>query len=48
MDAFDPQRNEGTYKVTDDQVVEVLHRTKRQAIGGYCGLTGVCGERHPS
>lgn len=36
-------RNEGTYKVTDDQVVEVLNRTKRQAIGGYCGLTGVCG-----
>lgn len=36
-------RNEGTYKVTDDQILEVLNRTKRQAIGGYCGLTGVCG-----
>ncbi|WP_242833761.1 DUF5714 domain-containing protein [Desulfosporosinus sp. OT] len=36
-------RNEGSYTVTDDQVVEVLNRTKRQAIGGYCGLTGVCG-----
>ncbi|AHF07218.1 hypothetical protein DESME_09340 [Desulfitobacterium metallireducens DSM 15288] len=36
-------KNEGTLKVTDDQIVEVLNRTKRQAIGGYCGLTGVCG-----
>ncbi|ODA39671.1 Methyltransferase [Desulfosporosinus sp. BG] len=36
-------RNEGSYTVTDDQVVEVLNRTKQQAIGGYCGLTGVCG-----
>lgn len=36
-------KNEGTLKVTDEQIVEVLNRTKRQAIGGYCGLTGVCG-----
>jgi len=36
-------KNEGTIKVTDVQVVEVLNRTKKQAIGGYCGLTGVCG-----
>lgn len=36
-------KNEGTLKVTDKQIVEVLNRTKRQAIGGYCGLTGVCG-----
>lgn len=36
-------KNEGTAKVTDEQIVEALNRTKRQAIGGYCGLTGVCG-----
>lgn len=36
-------RNEGTSKVTDEQIVEAMNRTKRQAIGGYCGLTGVCG-----
>lgn len=36
-------KNEGTIKVTDEQIVEALSRTKRQAIGGYCGLTGVCG-----
>lgn len=36
-------RNEGSITVTNDQVLEVLNRTARQAIGGYCGLTGVCG-----
>ncbi len=36
-------KNEGTAQVTDEQVIEVLNRTKKQAIGGYCGLTGVCG-----
>nr|WP_282432972.1 DUF5714 domain-containing protein [Desulfosporosinus sp. Sb-LF] len=36
-------KNEGTAKVTDEQIVEALNRTNRQAIGGYCGLTGVCG-----
>jgi hypothetical protein len=36
-------RNEGTLKITGDQIREALQRTKRQAIGGYCGLTGVCG-----
>jgi len=36
-------KNEGTLKITDDQISEALQRTKRQAIGGYCGLTGVCG-----
>ena len=36
-------KNEGTAKVTEEQVVDVLNRTKKQAIGGYCGLTGVCG-----
>jgi len=36
-------RNEGSITVTDDQIREVLNRTARQAVGGYCGLTGVCG-----
>lgn len=36
-------KNNGSVKVTDEQIVEALIRTKRQAIGGYCGLTGVCG-----
>ncbi|HHU32689.1 MAG TPA: hypothetical protein GXZ50_08525 [Clostridia bacterium] len=36
-------RNEGTIKVTNRQIIEAMNRTKRQAIGGYCGLTGVCG-----
>ncbi|KAF1085501.1 hypothetical protein SPSYN_01643 [Sporotomaculum syntrophicum] len=36
-------KNEGMLKITSDQIHEVLNRTRRQAIGGYCGLTGVCG-----
>nr|WP_269819758.1 DUF5714 domain-containing protein [Clostridium carboxidivorans] len=36
-------KNNGSVKVTDEQIVEALRRTKRQAVGGYCGLTGVCG-----
>ncbi len=36
-------RNEGTLNILDEQIVEALTRTQRQAIGGYCGLTGVCG-----
>ncbi|MBU7005736.1 hypothetical protein Ga0451573_000643 [Peptococcaceae bacterium DYL19] len=36
-------KNEGTVNVADDQIDEVLVRTRKQAVGGYCGLTGVCG-----
>lgn len=36
-------KNEGTIKVTNEQVNEALSRAKKQAIGGYCGLTGICG-----
>lgn len=36
-------RNHGKIKVTDDQIVEALNRTRKQAIAAYCGLTGVCG-----
>jgi len=36
-------KNEGTIEVQDKQIEETLIRTRKQAIGGYCGLTGVCG-----
>lgn len=36
-------KNHGVIKVTDDQIMEALQRTKKQAVGAYCGLTGVCG-----
>ncbi len=36
-------KNEGTASVGNDEIREVLQRTRRQAHGGYCGLTGVCG-----
>jgi len=30
--------NHGAIGVTDGQIVEALNRTRRQAIGAYCGL----------
>jgi hypothetical protein len=36
-------KNEGTIELSSEHIIEALSRTKRQAIGGYCGLTGVCG-----
>ena len=33
----------GTGKITDQDIREVFARTAKQAVGGYCGLTGVCG-----
>jgi len=36
-------KNEGSKKITNEDIKEVFKRTERQAIGGYCGLTGVCG-----
>ena len=36
-------KNEGSLSATDEQIKEALNRTRKQAIGGYCGLTGVCG-----
>jgi len=36
-------KNQGIIRITNDQICEVLNRTRKQAIGGYCGLTGVCG-----
>ncbi len=36
-------RNEGSRAVADEKIREVFNRTRKQAHGGYCGLTGVCG-----
>lgn len=36
-------KNEGSRKITKKDITEVFKRTERQAVGGYCGLTGVCG-----
>jgi hypothetical protein len=36
-------KNRGSKKITNEEIKEVFRRTKRQAHGGYCGLTGVCG-----
>jgi hypothetical protein len=33
----------GRGKITDADIREVFDRTARQAVSGYCGLTGVCG-----
>lgn len=35
-------RNNGL-DITKKQLQEAINRTKKQAIGAYCGLTGVCG-----
>lgn len=36
-------RNSPYGKGTNDDIREAFVRTSRQALGGYCGLTGVCG-----
>lgn len=36
-------RNSGRVSVTKAMLQEAMQRTERQALGGYCGLTGVCG-----
>jgi hypothetical protein len=33
----------GKGKITNDDIQEAFDRTARQAVGGFCGLTGVCG-----
>jgi hypothetical protein len=33
----------GKGKITDADIREVFDRTAKQAVGGHCGLTGVCG-----
>ncbi len=36
-------KNERTIAVSNEMIKEIFARTQRQAIGGYCGLTGICG-----
>ena len=36
-------KNEGSKGVTNEEIKEVFRRTEKQAHGGYCGLSGVCG-----
>ncbi len=36
-------KNEGTRGITNEHIKEVFKRTRKQAHGGYCGLSGVCG-----
>jgi len=33
----------GKDKITNDHIREAFDRTSKQAVGGFCGLTGVCG-----
>jgi hypothetical protein len=36
-------KNSPYAKVTNQDIHEAFDRTAKQAVGGYCGLTGVCG-----
>lgn len=36
-------KNEGSKGISNVAITEVFNRTGKQAHGGYCGLTGVCG-----
>ncbi len=36
-------KNQGSRKITESDLKEIFKRIERQAVGGYCGLTGVCG-----
>ncbi len=36
-------KNNGSKNIADQDIREVFSRTRKQAHGGYCGLTGVCG-----
>lgn len=36
-------KNEGSRGISNTEIKEVFTRTGKQAHGGYCGLTGVCG-----
>jgi len=36
-------KNEGSREISDEEIREVFNRTEKQAHGGYCGLSGVCG-----
>jgi len=36
-------KNSGALEISNKEIWEVFARTRKQAHGGYCGLTGVCG-----
>lgn len=36
-------KNKGSKNITNEEIKEVFKRTRKQAHGGYCGLSGVCG-----
>lgn len=36
-------RNGGRVRISNEDLEEAFQRLGRQAVGGYCGLTGVCG-----
>lgn len=36
-------KNEGSRGITNNDLDEIFKRTEKQAHGGYCGLSGVCG-----
>jgi len=36
-------KNEGSHPVGNEEIKEIFTRTEKQAHGGYCGLSGVCG-----
>lgn len=36
-------KNQGACHITDNDIEEVFDRIEKQAHGGFCGLTGVCG-----
>ena len=36
-------RNSPYARITDEEIREIFTRTAKQAVGGYCGLTGICG-----
>lgn len=36
-------QNEGTIKVTDEQIIDAMRRADKISISGYCGLAGTCG-----
>jgi hypothetical protein len=36
-------RNSPYCKISDKEIADIFIRTGKQAVGGFCGLTGVCG-----
>lgn len=36
-------KNNPEFDIDDEKILEAIKRTNKQAVSGYCGLTGVCG-----